>query len=250
MGTTVFATDRFFSDISKNSPNGMYSAEAISPENKEGAKRSAFQEDFTVTFKDANTGQTVWTWHQEKEDASPVELIPTDDGKLVMQDAYDRYRVFDNDGAPSKPVSAFLSIPEVEIEKYTDWTTAGVMWQQYAKQGFYKQDSTTYFYLRTYWGHIFAISMHDGKEIKDRDLLENIEAHVVAETKQWIKGFDDVFFFECPGCGGQHLKPEITAGLFIIRKHKIWSGWRITRETLKKTDDNRNSDLKNYLDRL
>ena len=244
------ATDRFYSDTSGKSPNGEYLAEAKSPANKDGNWKNAFQEDFTVTFKNTKSGKMLWTWRQQKDDASPVELIPTDSGYLVMQDAYDQYRVFGTNGVSSMPISAFASIPEKEQKKFTDWTTAGVMWQQYSKTGFYTHDETTYFYLRTYWGHIFAISLPDGKETKSKDVLKGIEEQIVQETKAWIKGFDDDFFFKCTDCEGNHVKPEITESLFIIKKHKIPEGKAITEKALKKMDDDRNSDLKEYLDRL
>jgi hypothetical protein len=246
----ALATDRFYGDTSGKSRSGEYTAEAKSPANKDGNLKHPFQEDFTITFKNTKSGKTLWAWHQQKDDASPVDLILTDDGYLVMQDAVDQYRVFGTNGVSSKPVSAFASIPKKEQERFTDWTTAGVMWQQYSRKGFYTHDETTLFYLRTYWGHIFAISLPDGKATKKKDVLTGIEAQVVQETRAWIKGFDSEFFFKCPDCGGNHVKPEITEGLFIIKKHKIPEGKAITEKALKKMDDSRNSDLKGYLDRL
>ena len=244
------ATDRFYGNTSGKSPNGKYTAVAKSPANKDGNYSNPFQENFTVTFQNAKSSETLWTWHQGKNDASPTELIPTDYGKLVMQDAYDQYRVFQTNGVSSKPISAFGSISEKDRKKYTDWTTAGVMWQQYSKQGFYTLNKTTYFYLRTYWGHIFAISLQDGKETKDRGILKKIEAQVIENTKQWIKGFDHDFFFKCSDCEENHVKPEITESLFIIKKHKIREGKGISKKALQKMDDDRNDDLKEYLDRL
>ncbi|MEI7881459.1 MAG: hypothetical protein WCI95_11355, partial [bacterium] len=78
----ALATDRFYGDTSGKSRSGEYTAEAKSPANKDGNWKHPFQEDFTITFKNTKSGKTLWTWHQQKDDASPVDLILTDDGYL------------------------------------------------------------------------------------------------------------------------------------------------------------------------
>lgn len=246
----AFATDLYYGDISGISPNGKYTAEAKSPANKDGKWVNPFQKDFTVTFKSTQSGETIWAWHQQEDDASPVQLIPADDGMLVMQDAHDQYRVFDTKGVSSQPISARASISAKDWKRFTVRTTARVNWQQYSKQGFYTNNQITYFYLRTYWGHIFALSLQDGKETRDSDVRKAIEAKVIQETRDWIKGFDGEYYFKCPNCDDNHVKPEIAEHLFIIKKHGIREGKLITKNALTKLSDGRNAELEDYLNRL
>jgi hypothetical protein len=119
------ATDRFYGDLKANSPNGRFHAEAKSPANRRGNCKTPFQRDFTVTFTDTRTRQAMWSWKQRKDDASPSELIPTDDGYLIMLDAWDAYCVFDTKGVRTDVLDVLNSLPEQEKKAFTDWTTAG-----------------------------------------------------------------------------------------------------------------------------
>lgn len=245
----VYATDRFFPDQEASSPNGRYKATATSPENLRPYVMP-FQKDFTIILRDTNTDATLWSYRQKERQASPVELIPTDEGYLIMRNAGDRYWVFDKTGKPKEAVAPLEAFPKEELEKFTDWTTAGVRWRQYSKQGFFPDSGKTYFYLRTYWGRIIIIDFVEAKWTQDSSLERKIEDHLVAQTQMWIKNFDRQFHFKCSECGGQHLKPEITQNVFIIKKHQLPEGDRLLKVVLFLSADGRNNRLKEYLDRL
>lgn len=244
------ATDLFYPNQEGKSPNGRYVATATSPDNRRGPYVIPFQKNFTVILRDTNTASIVWSYRQKEKEASPVELIPTDEGYLIMQNAWDQYWVFDKAGKPKEVVAPLEALPKDEREKFTDWTTAGVMWQQYSKQGFFTDSGKTYVYLRTYWGRIPVIDFVEAKWTQDSSLKRKIEDHLVAQTKTWIKNFDKQFYFKCTECGGQHLKPEITENVFIIKKHQLREGYSLLKDVLLRAADGRNTDLKRYLDRL
>ena len=134
------ATDRFYGDLKANSPNGRFQAEAKSPANRNGNWKTPFQEDFTLTFVDTKARRTLWSWKQGNDVASPSELIPTDDGYLVMLDAWDGYCVFDTIGVRTNVFNLLQSLPQEEQKEFADWTTAGVMWQKYSQKGFFRQE--------------------------------------------------------------------------------------------------------------
>ena len=109
---TVFATDRFYADRDGQSPNGQYEAKATSPANRGGNWKTPFQKDFTITFRNTKTDKTLWKWEQGENDASPVELIPTDDGRLIMLDAWNDYHVFDTNGVKTQSLTPFNPFPK------------------------------------------------------------------------------------------------------------------------------------------
>ena len=58
------ATDRFYNDISAESPSKRYKVEAKSPDNARKKGRNAFQSSFVYTCRDTSTKQVLWTRHQ------------------------------------------------------------------------------------------------------------------------------------------------------------------------------------------
>jgi hypothetical protein len=247
---SAWATDRYYTDHKGQSPNQQYEAEAKSPANREGSRTTPFQKDFTIKFRDTKSGKVLWTWKQGEEDASPVELISTDDGHLIVLDAWNNYHVFDINGIKTHVFDVLQSLPEDEKEKFTDWTTAGVFWSQHSQQGFLTHEEKTYFYVRLYWGRTFILDISQAMLEKSAKVVERVEQHVVEQTRQLIKTFNGEYYSNCTSCGGKHLRSDLTDAVFVIKKHDSPEGRDILNEVRKKTDDGRNSDLKGYLDRL
>jgi len=258
------ATNLYFFDIKPvQSPNGKYEAEATSPHNRAGAQERAFQDEFTITFKDVESGTNLWVWEQGKfltfnEDGSiaggikmsPVVLIPTDSGYLIMRDGGDSYNVFDTNGVMQTVFNPILSTPEKEWEKHTSWTTAGYIWQVGSQQGFLTIDETEYFYLRLYWGRTFIVDISKAKLETNKNIAEKTEQHIVEKIRTLIKDFDGVYDEPCDGCGGRHLREDLKAVAFVIKKHSIREGKKLMDEMVKRSgrDSSGSSDFKRYFD--
>jgi len=248
--TDGYCTNRYYSDHTALSPNGRYEAAATSPDNKNGPYKVPFQRNFTIVLREKASGKVLWEYKQKKDEASPCMLAPTDDGYLVMRDAWDGYYVFDKQGTPKRVASPLEDMPKAEREKFTDETTAGVMWLQYSRQGFFADGDTTYFYLRTYWGRFTVIDFAAAKAARNAALEAKIEARVVGDVQAWLKTFNGEFYEKCPDCGGKHLREDLVDNLFIIKKHALPGGQKLLEDTLKRTKDGRHTDLQRYLDNL
>ncbi len=248
--SSALGTDRFYPNQEVASSDGRYRATAISPDNAEGDFQVAFQTNFTITLHDLEQAKVLWTWKQHNDDLSPEELIPTTDGYLIMRNAASEYYVFDKQGTPKRAVGVFDRLTKQEQDTFTDWTTAGIFWSQYSKQGFFQTAHKQYFYIRTYWGHIIAIDIDDAT-VDDTDKLHlMIEDAVVQETRNIIKTFNGQYCTKCTDCADEHLREDLTIAAFVIKRHDIRDGRQLMEGILARTADNRNYDLKRYLDNL
>ena len=89
------ATNRYFSDIKTESPNGRYHLEAKSPDNKDGPWKKPFQANFLYRLTNRQTGRELWTRRQPmKEDrfsfpaeGPPVAVHVSNDGWVVIRTA-------------------------------------------------------------------------------------------------------------------------------------------------------------------
>ncbi len=246
--TTAFpalATDLFFRDLAAKSENGRYECTATSPDNREGPE-IPFAKDFTIAFRDANTEEVLWTHKQREDEASPVQLIPTDDGHLIMQNAWDQLYVFDRQGDPRKVLDIWRAFPEDETERFTDSTTAGVMWAQYSKQGFFVDGSGSYFYIRTYWGRLVIIDIEARRWVQEPTIMRRVEDAIVQETRSWMRAFDNSYYSKCDSCGEQHLREDIEENAFIIKQYDLQGGRKLIKQVLKRSD----SGIEEYLGRI
>lgn len=247
--TSLFATDRFFSNCKGRSPNRRYEAKATSPANHLWKRKTPFQKDFTVTFRDTKNWKTVWSWKQGEDDGSPTELIPTDDGRLIMLDAYDNYQVFDTTGVRAFDFSPCWLLPEEEKRKFTIWTSAGLLWSEYSQRGFITLGGKTYFYIRLYWGRTFILDVIAAKLTTEPEIAKQIEQRVVQKTNDLIRDFHGEYYAKCDSCGGKHLRADLTDAVFVINLHNVVEGTNLVAEVLKRAAaDNGNHRLKRYLD--
>jgi len=263
---SVLATDRFYCDIEGRSPNWRYLAEAKSLDNKNNdGYRKAFQSNFTVTFSDTQSERgflwfwkkkTLWTWEQKQgEDGfplegSPVELIPTDNGQLIMKDAWDSYHVFETNGVKHVVFDMYNLIPKEEWDQFTSWTTAGTFWEKYSQQKFITIENKTYFYIRLYWGRILIIDVEGAKCETDVKITEMVESCVVEETRRLIKEFNGKYNEKCKSCGGYHVRKDLTAAVFVIKKHNIEEGLKLLNDVVERSGDGHHGDLTFYLDKI
>lgn len=247
---TALATDRYYPDRKGQSPNGRYAADAKSPQNEEGKLPSPFERDFTVTFRDTQTGKSLWKWKQGATEETPVELIPANNGHLIMLDAWDDYHVFGADGIRAHVFNILQSLPEDESEKFTEWTTAGVFWRQHSQQGFLTHQKRLYFYIRLYWGRTYIVDIVNAKLETDVTIAKRVEKHIVEQVQQLIKEFDGEYYAKCDSCDGKHLRSDLTEAVFVIKKHGLRDGRRLLDGIQSRMEDGQNSDLQRYLDRV
>ncbi|OYV00061.1 MAG: hypothetical protein CFE26_24565, partial [Verrucomicrobiales bacterium VVV1] len=93
----ALATDRFYSDISIESPSKHYRFEAKSPDNRNKSEQIPFQSSFAYTFTDLNTKKILWTGSQGKG-MPPVDAFVSDAGWTVIRTGWDELIAIDLTG--------------------------------------------------------------------------------------------------------------------------------------------------------
>lgn len=249
LGTALLATDRFYDDHKGQSPNGVYRAEAKSPDNQgRNVLHASFQDEFTITFRDASSNQTIWQWKQGPRDASPVRLFPTDDAFLLMLDARASFHVFDPNGAKKRVFEVLKTLPRKEMKRYVSDTTAGYLWRQHSQTGFIKHKEKTLFYIRLYWGRLFIVDIAGAKLVPDSTIGQRIEAEIVQHTRELISSFDGEYYVKNHRNGRHYLRGDLTDAVFIIKRHYLTRGHKLFNEVLKRAK--RGNRLKHYLKRV
>jgi len=249
LGPTVFATNRYYSDHKGQSPNGIHQAEAKSPDNQgKNILHASFQGDFTITFRNMSSNQTIWQWKQGPREASPVELFPTDDAFLVMLDARATFHVFDPNGVKKKVFEVLKTLPRREMKRHVSDTTAGYLWRQHSQTGFIQHKGTSFFYIRLYWGRLFIVDFAGAKLMSDSIIGQRIETEIVQQTRELIKSFNGEYYVKDHRNGRHYLRGDLTDALFIIKRHYLSEGHHLFNEVLKRA--NRGNRLKHYLNRV
>jgi hypothetical protein len=240
------ATGRIYRDLKATSANGRYEATAVSPDNEaKNQEPPAFQDDFTVSVRDLRSGNTLWSYRQGKDEASPTELILTDGGELILRNGWDEYYVFNKNGTPMKVFSPNDDIPKREMVKFADETSAGVSWLQYSQQGFFENAGKTYFYVRTYWGRIIAIDPQACVCVPTGSVLESIENEIVRRTESLIADAEGKLVARCERCGEEHLRDDIAATVFVAKLHGLPGKDRFIERVLAQ-----DGELATYLNRV
>lgn len=249
LAATSSATDRFYDDVKASSGNGKYRAEAVSPQNAGGGRR-AFQDEFTVSLAEAATGRTLWSWKQPSGAASPVSLVISDDGVVIMEDAWDTFHVFDPAGNPHAVISPLREFPGSEIKEYADFTTAGTFWQQFAMSGFVHESGRDLWYFRTYWGRLFAIDYHAAALLRDPVLEARLEDRIVHETRSWLAGFGGTFIGPCGSCSNPTILPEVAKRAFVVLQYGLSPDDGFVKDVIRNSDEGHHPDIKDYLARM
>jgi hypothetical protein len=195
----AFATDRFFNDISAESPSKRYKAEAKSPDNAQKRGHRAFQSSFVYRLHDASTKQVLWTRRQAKE-ASPVDIFVSDTGWTVIRTAWDELIAVDLAGHDRCRIGLLTEgFTKEERTNYVHNTTAGPMWSGYSLWYFLDVDGQHVFVVRPWWGRRVVVSMETGKLLEETPGISNGAAtyernYVLTELakgvdtrKQWEK---------------------------------------------------------------
>ena len=240
-----------YPDIEARSPNGRYLAEAKSPDNKNN-NFGSFQSNFTVTLTDTETNKPVWSWKQGKDDGiSPMELIPGDNGQLAMVFAWSGYVFFDSSGVEQGAFDVGKLIPDDELKKFTAYKFKETEWKQYSQQRFFTRDGAMYFYLRLYWGRTIIIDVAKEKLETDGKIAEEVEKHVVEQTRRFITEFNGEYYEKCGShCVNNHPRKDLAAAVFIVKKHNLKEYQEFMDEVVRRHEDAKYHELKRCLDLL
>ncbi len=186
------ATDRFFTDISAESPSKRYKVVAKSPDNARKKGRSAFQASFIYTCRDTSTKQILWNRQQamgkpqslgkgttEKysypEEASPVDIFVSDAGWTVIRTAWDELIAVDLTGHDRSRIRLLTDgFTKEERSKYVHDTTAGPMWSGYSLWYFLDADGQHLFVVRPWWGRRLVVSLETGKLLDETPGISNV----------------------------------------------------------------------------
>ena len=226
--STASATDRFFRNKEAKSPSGRYHVSARSPDKQPGGKRRAFQDSFTYTCKDTQSGETIWTrlqamgeprqWGDDpndtytpQEEGSPVSIYVSDSGWTAIRTGWDELICVDPKGRDTCKIKLLReAIPEADRKAYVHDTTAGPMWSGYSRWYFTDADGRLFFVIRCWWDRRIVIDVAKGElvQVKDdlrQELVKAESSFVLATLK--AAAAPDREWDEC--CDG--LWPVLTA---------------------------------------
>ncbi|QDT04852.1 hypothetical protein K227x_32490 [Rubripirellula lacrimiformis] len=161
------ATDRFYDDISAESPNGVWRLDAKSPDNLIDGYHP-WQDDFVYTMH--QRGQQVWTrkqTEQEPEEYSPAKIVVADDGWAAIHTGWDQLVFVDASGRNCGRIDDLKEIlSKKDRSEFTTWSTAGVIWTPYSLWHFANVDGKRIFVIRLWWGHQMIFDPANGQRLK------------------------------------------------------------------------------------
>ena len=176
----AFATDRFYRDITAESPSKKFKLEAVSPDNAGEKKgRGAFQSSFVYTLRDVKNNKVLWTRKQpmktETESSylnatedSPVALFVSDVGWTVIETGWYELIVVDIDGKDRGHISILKDgLTEDENTEYVHQTTAGPRWGGYSLWYFLGDGEQPLFVVQPWWGRRIILDLKSAKIIPE-----------------------------------------------------------------------------------
>jgi hypothetical protein len=181
----VLATDRYYADIVKSSPNGRFRLEAKSPDNQrpEGPQR-AFARNFQYTLTDTQTSSVLWKYAQGESDASPVAAWVHDSGWTVVRSGWDELLAFNPaTGQANGKLKILDEFPAAERAQFVHQTTAGPMWSQSSRWYFQEIEGKLYFVVRAHWGRRVVLDLASGKNVAD---TAAVKAKLNDGERDWV----------------------------------------------------------------
>jgi len=248
-GSSAIATEWFYNDLKSTSSNGRYVAEAKSPDNAED-RHLPFAGHFTITLSEAGSAEPLWSHVQQEDEDAPIVLFPADDGRLIVEDTGSQYAVFDTTGKRTVVLRVIASLSDDEVKRFVSRTSAGDWWGQFATHEFMTVGSRPVFFIRTYWGRVFAIDYQSARWLRDPELERDIEARVVADTRAWLTTFSgDLKPADSRG-GKGHYSSEVGMRLCVVRLHGISEGLPYVDQVIAEPDHEHWPDLARELSRV
>ena len=178
--TAAGATDRFFPDLTAQSPNKRFQLKVRSPDNASRYRRPTFQSRFNYRLTDQQQGRERWSRDQRRRDKEkniaaegpPAAAYVSDEGWTVIRTADARARieliVISPEGEETIRVDLFSALfPNMdEIFDYTVLSTAGRHWgASYCHFYFETLQGSPHFCLRTWWDKRVLLNLDEGRQV-------------------------------------------------------------------------------------
>lgn len=197
-------TYRGYPDRVALSASERYRLEATSPQNQPDHPwyRFGHQRGFRYRFVDHTTGTTLWERVQEEGEGSPVELLVTDDGLVVVRAHYGSWTeeallFFDRPGrkrlvivVTGGPTEAEDDEPRHETAPTTVWrdrhvsmSTAGPHWVGASLPYFASVEGRAFFCWRPWWGRRIVVDL-DAMEALDDAGVESLLPHLADRERE------------------------------------------------------------------
>lgn len=230
----LFATDRFFADLSAKSADGHWRVEAKSPDNRSGDPWSKpFQENFAYVLR--HDGRLLWSrkqgsgWPAGYHEPSPIKLSVSNSGRVVITTGWNTLMVVGSDGGPLVEIDPAHGrfggvspenelFPEKERNTNVSRTTAGHFWRSGSIDFFHEDAEGPVYVLRTYWGRWIVLDLKTGKAVTPtparlagielsakrhvRDLLAAYSASKLPKDDEGCPDWDWVSAVHQAGCLG------------------------------------------------
>lgn len=201
------ATDRYFDDISAESPSRQYRVEAKSPDNTDKTGQRAFQASFVYNCRDMTTKKVLWTRQQPMgeplliEDtsikrpleASPVAIFVSDAGWTMIWNGAHELIAVDSSGRDRCRIAILTEgFTDEENSEYVHLTTAGPSWTGYSHWYFLDVGESRLFVVCPWWGRRIVVNLESGQVLEmTLDVLRKAEAaerrYVIAELAKGVE---------------------------------------------------------------
>lgn len=154
----VTATNVIFPDQVSRSPDGRLTLTAISPENPR-----PFARDFVYTMSDSETGKTLWTRKQARDEPSPQRIFVHNSGWVIVCFFSHDLGTLDPKTGALRPLVSLREVLNLSAEnRHARWTTAGILWQDFSLWYFIEHDNRLLFVIRPCWAQRFVYDVHKG----------------------------------------------------------------------------------------
>lgn len=165
---SVEATDVFYLNKARVSPNGRFKIEAVSPKNQDPKRIAAFADEFVYTLTDTQAGGTLWTRKQGEDEGSCGSLHIDDDGWVVIATGWDELLPVTPDGKVTGRIKILDdALTEKERKEFVADTTAGPMWAGYSEWYFNRHDQRRLFVIRPWWGRRMVVDLAKGALVEE-----------------------------------------------------------------------------------
>ena len=214
----AFATNRYHSDKTAESPSKKFKVEAKSPDNagNENGFSRPFQASFVYTLRDVEKNTVLWTrkqpmgakekYYTPPKEGSPVALFVSDAGWTVIRTAWDELVVVDIAGKDRGVVRILEDgFTAEENKEYVQDTTAGPLWSGCSLWYFLDAGKQSLFVVTPWWGRRVVLDLKSGKIIPETPDIAKQAAlyeknYVVDELLKYVASTSKVASCDCEDC--------------------------------------------------
>ena len=199
----VLATDRYFADLSAESPSKRFSLTAKSPDNQ-AANPKPFQRSFVYKYVDQQSQETLWTVNAKQLKGHgalvlpPTALFVANEGWCVVVNSANQLISISPTGEAREPIVLLKdAISKRDRERFVIDSSAGPIWKQRSLWYFVDDGTELYFVIRPWWGKRIVVNAREGK-LTDRPALAPL-----------IKDYETSHVLEQLKIACESLKPEL-----------------------------------------